>query len=261
MADALLFNMKHLFLILALAVLPLTGFPQIKTPQPLPKKIPFAKSRQAVVVTTKDWNETKGEARLYERGAPGAKWITKGEAFPVVVGRAGLAWAQDSSPEKGAQFKMEGDGKSPAGLFPLTFAFGTAVKPERVTFPYTRVVQFTECVDDVKSSHYNKIVNRMQVGNFDWKSSEKMIEIVPEYELGVFVAYNSYPVVRSSGSCIFLHVWKDPASATSGCTAMSRTDLERIVAWLEPGLNPYLVQLPEAEYKSLRKSWNLPKHK
>jgi zinc D-Ala-D-Ala dipeptidase len=234
---------------------------QVKTPQPPPKKAPFAQSRQAVVVTTKDWDATQGEARLFERGRVGAKWTQKGEAFPIVVGRAGLAWAHDAAPEKSVQFKVEGDGKSPAGLFPMTFAFGTAVKPERVTFPYTRVVEFTECVDDVKSSHYNKIVNRMQVGNFDWKSSEKMIEIVPEYELGVFVAYNSYPVVRGNGSCIFLHVWKEPTSATSGCTAMGRTDLERIVSWLEPTHNPYLVQLPEAEYKSLTKSWNLPKHK
>ena len=253
--------MKRLILILTVAILPLTASSQIKKPEPPATKIPFAKSRQAVVVTTKAWDATQGEAQLYERSGSGGKWNPKGEVFPIVVGRAGLAWEKDSAPTKAVAFKVEGDGKSPAGMFPLTFAFGTAVKPERVTFPYTRLAQFTECVDDVGSTHYNKIVNRMQVGNFDWKSSEKMIEIVPEYELGVFVAYNSYPVVRGSGSCIFLHVWKEPTSATSGCTAMGRTDLERIVAWLEPNHNPYLVQLPEEEYKSLRKAWNLPKHK
>jgi zinc D-Ala-D-Ala dipeptidase len=252
--------MKGLILTIFAVVVPFSVFAQVKKPQPPLVKVPFAESRQAVVVTTKDWDETEGEARLYERGRRGAKWTPRGDAFPIVVGRAGLAWEKDSAPEKSVKFKIEGDGRSPAGMFPLTFAFGTSVKPERVTFPYTRVEKYTECVDDVKSSHYNRIVNRMQVGNFDWKSSEKMIEIMPEYELGVFVAYNSYPVVAGSGSCIFLHVWENPTSATSGCTAMNRIDLERIVSWLEPGLNPYLVQLPESEYKSLRKSWNLPKH-
>ena len=247
-------------LALLLLVLSITVSAQIKKPQPPPTKIPFAESRQAVVVTTKDWNTTRGEARLYERSAAGAEWKPKGEPFQVVIGRTGLAWAQDSAPEKATQFKKEGDGKSPAGMFPLTFAFGTSVKPEQITFPYTRLVEFTECVDDVNSNHYNKVVNRMQVGAFDWKSSEKMIEI-PQYELGVFVAYNSYPVARGNGSCIFLHVWKDASTPTAGCTAMNRLDLERIVAWLEPGLNPYLVQLTEDEYKSLRKSWNLPKLK
>ena len=181
--------------------------------------------------------------------------------FPVVIGRTGLAWAQDSAPEKAKQFKAEGDGKSPAGMFPLTFAFGTSMKPESLTFPYTRLGPSTECVDDVTSHHYNKIVGRDQVGIFDWKSSEKMLEIGPPYELGVFVAYNSYPVVKGNGSCIFLHIWKDATSPTAGCTAMNRFDLERIVSWLEPGHNPYLVQLPEDEYKSLRKAWNLPDFK
>jgi len=222
-------------------------------------KVPFAESLQAVVVTTSDWDTTGGKARLYERKTAAGKWKQSGEEFPVVIGRAGLAWAQDSAPEKATQFKKEGDGKSPAGSFPLTFAFGSSVKPEQLAFPYTRVESQTECIDDVQSRHYNKIVGRLQVGIFDWKSSEKMLEIGPEYDLGVFVAYNSYPVTPGNGSCIFLHVWKAADSPTSGCTAMNRTDLERVVAWLEAAKNPYLVQLPEAEYKDLRKSWNLPK--
>jgi zinc D-Ala-D-Ala dipeptidase len=239
---------------------------QIKKPEPPAVKIPFAESRQAVVVTTKDWNATQGTARLYERSPIHAKWKSKGDSFPVVVGRNGLAttrengWNLDITTLRGL-LKVEGDGKSPAGLFPLTFAFGSSMKPEQITFPYTRLGPDTECVDDVASHHYNKVVGRNQVGIFDWKSSEKMLETGEPYALGVFVAYNSYPVVRSNGSCIFLHVWKDPTSPTAGCTAMNRLDLERIVSWLEPNHNPYLVQIPEGVYDSHRKSWNLPKLK
>jgi zinc D-Ala-D-Ala dipeptidase len=250
--------MKTLIIACIFATIPFLVTAQVKKPQPPPVKIPFAESLQALVVTTKDWHATQGTARLYERKAQTALWRAVGDEFPIVVGRSGLAWAQDSAPEAAVQFKKEGDGKSPAGMFPLTFAFGTSIKPEQVTVPYTRIGEYTECIDDVSSHHYNKVVGRDQVGIFDWKSSEKMIQIVPEYELGVFVAYNSYPVVRGNGSCIFLHVWKDATSATSGCTAMGRMDLERIVARLEPRNNPYLVQLPEEQYRSLRKSWNLP---
>lgn len=234
---------------------------QVKKPEPPPVKTPFAESLQALVVTTKDWNATSGTARLFERTSQKSKWTAVGEQFPIVVGRSGLAWAQDSAPEKAAQFKKEGDGKSPAGMFPLTFAFAPAVKPEQLTFPYTQIEQYTECVDDTNSTHYNKVVGRMQVGNYDWKSSEKMFEIRPEYDLGVFVAYNSYPVVKGNGSCIFLHVWKLPTSTTAGCTAMERPSLERIVSWLDAKKNPYLIQLTESEYKSLQKAWNLPKIK
>lgn len=230
---------------------------QVKKPEPPAVKTPYAESLQAVVVTTDDWTATTGDAQLFERKDLKAKWKAAGKEFEIVVGRTGLAWGQDSAPESASAFKKEGDGKSPAGMFPLTFAFG---KAESVTsgLSYRRLEDQTECVDDVNSHHYNKVVGRNQVGIFDWKSSEKMAQITPEYDLGVFVAYNSYPVVKGNGSCIFLHIWKDANSPTSGCTAMAREDLERIVAWLDPKKNPYLVQMPEAEYKSYKKSWNLP---
>jgi len=251
--------MKLSLLAFALAVSALSVSAQIKKPLPPVTKVSFAESLQAVVVTTKDWTTTSGNAQIHERSSRSSKWKSVGERFPVVVGRSGLAWAPDSAPEKAREFKKEGDGKSPAGMFHLTFVFGSAVKPEQLAFPYTRVESQTECVDDIRSNHYNKIVGRLQVGSFDWKSSEKMLEIGPQYELGVFVAYNTYPVVKGNGSCIFLHVWKDASTPTSGCTAMDRLNLERIVSRLDAVKNPYLIQLPQDEHKALRKSWNLPK--
>lgn len=249
--------------LLLAAVLLVTGMisAQVKTPEKPPVKVPFAESLQAVVVVTDNWTATKGTAQLFERTGQKAKWKSAGDAFPVVVGRTGLAWAQDSAPESAAEFKKEGDGKTPAGTFPLTYVFGTAAKPEQLAFPYMMLEQGTECVDDAKSTHYNRIVDRFKVGNFDWKSSEKMLEVGDEYGLGVFAAYNSYPVLKGNGSCIFLHVWKDAETPTAGCTAMERRHLEMIVARLDTKKNPYLVQLTRDEYKKLRSSWNLPKIK
>ncbi|MDM7923323.1 MAG: hypothetical protein QUS14_13575, partial [Pyrinomonadaceae bacterium] len=116
------------------AVLLVTGMisAQVKTPEKPPVKVPFAESLQAVVVVTDNWTATRGTAQLFERTGPNTKWTSAGDAFPVVVGRTGLAWAQDSAPERAAEFKREGDGKSPAGMFPLTYVFGTAAKPEQL---------------------------------------------------------------------------------------------------------------------------------
>ena len=232
---------------------------QVKRPLPPAVKIPFSRSLQAVVITTKDLTAVQGMGRLFERKRIGSKWEQVGEDFPVVVGRNGLGWDDDTTAADAPLIrKREGDGKAPAGLMPLTAAFGRPVKAEAVALPYIRLREFTECVDDVASNHYNKIVNRMQVGSFDWKSSEKMLAVGDEYDLGVFVAYNTYPVKRGNGSCIFLHVWKGPGSATSGCTAMERRSIERIVGWLQPSKDPYLVQLPEDLYGRYSKTWNLP---
>jgi D-alanyl-D-alanine dipeptidase len=250
--------------VLMAAVLAMAAFSysQEKKPEPQPLQVPFEKSLQILVVTTPDWNSVKGKARTFERRNTRSKWQAVGEAFPIVVGRSGIglertvpyATDQDYPPRK-----LEGDGRSPSGMYPLTFAFGNANVGSKL--PFTKLDEFTECVDDTKSASYNEIVNRMQVGNFDWKSSEKMLAVGPQYDLGVFVAYNSYPAVRGNGSCIFLHIWKDANTGTAGCTAMERGNLERIVKWLDPAKNPYLVQMTDSEYRSHRKSLNLPKLK
>lgn len=236
-------------------------FAQIKKPEPPAVKKPFAESLQAVVVATSGWSAIQGTARLYERKNLKSNWKSVGDDFPVVIGRSGLAWSLDSAPDGPVESKKEGDGRSPAGLFPLTSGFGRHEKPSGVRLPYTKLENYTECVDDVASSHYNKLVDRLQVGNFDWKSSEKMLEVGPAYDLGLFVAHNSYPVRRGDGSCIFLHVWNDASTGTAGCTAMKRENLVRILTWVDPAKNPYLVQLTEADHKKYRKSWNLPKMK
>lgn len=254
--------MRSIAVLLLLFSLTVFTGAQIKKPAPPPVKVPFTKSLQAVVVTTDDWSSITGNAQLMERKDLKSKWKRVGERFPVVVGRSGLAWGDtDIQPVAAVKYKKEGDGNAPAGMFPIMAAFGTAVKPDAVELPYTKLDQYTECVDDVRSNHYNRIVNRMQVGAFDWKSSEKMLSVGEEYTLGAFVAYNSYPVERGRGSCIFLHVWKSPTEATSGCTAMERRNIERIVGWLSSEKSPYLIQLPSDEYKRHRKTWKLPKVK
>jgi D-alanyl-D-alanine dipeptidase len=242
-----------------LGLLSIVAAAQIKRPEPPPVKTPFAESLQALVVTTEAPTAVQGSARLYERKSVRSKWKSVGAEFPVVVGRNGLGWSLDSAPEGMTGVKKEGDGRSPAGVFPLTFAFGRPDKPGEVKLSYSKLEEYTECVDDVASSHYNKLVDRLKVGNFDWKSSEKMLEIGPEYDYGVFVAHNSYPVRRGDGSCIFLHIWKDAATGTAGCTAMQRENLLKILAWADPAKNPYLVQLTEADHKKYQKAWNLPK--
>jgi D-alanyl-D-alanine dipeptidase len=254
--------MRSILATLLLLILATASLSQVKKPEPAPVKPTFERSQQIVVVTTNDWGSVSGTARLFERKNEREDWKAVGDSFPVVVGRNGLAWDSSGMPNpKASKIKHEGDGSAPAGLFPLTTTFGIGVKPNEVELPYTRLDKFTECVDDVNSSHYNKIVNRVQVGNFDWKSSEKMLNVMPEYELGAFVAYNTYPVQRGNGSCIFLHIWKDAATGTAGCTAMERRHLERIVGWLAADKNPYLVQMVKSDYDHIRKIWKLPKIK
>ncbi len=241
------------------------AFGQVKTVTAPKPQIPFSKSLQAIVVTTKGWSEMQGAAHTFERKNTQSKWETVGKSFPVVVGKNGMAWGDglnELPSDTGGRLllKTEGDGKSPAGIFNLSTAFGTTNKSDKIKLPYTKLEEYTECIDDVKSSHYNRIVNRMQVGNFDWKSSEKMLEIIPQYDLGVFVEHNREKQA-GGGSCIFLHIWENETSGTAGCTAMARENMESVLYWLDAKKNPVLIQLPVEDYKKLQISWKLPKIK
>lgn len=197
---------------------------------------------------------------MFDRATPASAWIRSGSPIPLVVGRTGIAWGVgfDNVSTDGPH-KREGDGKAPAGIFPLDTAFGFAPRDSvrTVQLPYVQLLPTTDCVDDTASTQYNKVVDRAVVPRVDWNSAERMRE-VPQYKMGVIVGYNASPPVKGRGSCIFLHIWAGPGSHTAGCTAFDEAKLGQLMAWLDPHKRPLFVQLTADDYRKLRESWRLP---
>ena len=217
------------------------------------------RSRQLVVVTAVDWRAVSGEVRLFER--TDSSWRPVAPPQKVVLGRAGLAWGigLHGTGETAGGIKSEGDGKAPAGVFPLieAFGFGSAEDTKLGSrFRYRQLTDRDEGIDDPQSRHYNRIVDAGAVGGRDWKTSEPMRRIEP-YRWGVVVGHN-WDQVPGAGSCIFLHVWEAAGVPTSGCTAMAEDQMLRLLRWLDRTKKPVLVQLPAEEYRRLRVSWTLP---
>jgi D-alanyl-D-alanine dipeptidase len=224
---------------------------------------PIALAQQLVVVTTPGWDSTTGVLRRFERPRAGDAWHAVGAATPIVVGRTGLAWGTGldalASALSSAPRKREGDGRSPAGAFPLDTAFGfepLGAGPA-LRVPYVSLTDQSDCVDDPSSMHYNTVVRRDVVPRVDWSSAERM-RTIEQYKLGVIVGYNAAPPVPGRGSCIFLHIWAGPASTTAGCTALDVRALTALVEWLDANRRPMLVQLTADEYRRLRTRWELP---
>lgn len=219
-------------------------------------------SKQMLLVVTADDSAQTGALYLFHREKESDNWQITADKIPVVVGRKGLAWSseENSGALPNIPAKVEGDGKSPAGVFTLGACFGFANEAEMkdLKIPYLHITELTECIDDRNSQYYNKIVQRDGVEDIDWNSSEKMRQIDPEYKIGVLVNYNTQSPKSGSGSCIFLHIWEAPTKPTSGCTAMSEKDMREIANWIDIGKNPILVQLTMPLYDSLKNSWNLP---
>lgn len=220
---------------------------------------PLRLSRQCLVVVTQDWNSPAGVLRAFERKNATSSWEAVGPEVAVVVGKKGLGWGRGLMKGGSAPVKVEGDHKAPAGIFRLPQAFGYAPPPssQRVKLPYLQLTKDIEGIDDPRSRYYNQLVDRSRVARVDWRTSEKMRLSGGLYKWGVVVDHN-VPARPGAGSCIFLHIWKDSGTPTTGCTAMAEKDLVKLLRWLDPAARPVLVQMPRREYAAFQAKLGLP---
>ena len=211
-------------------------------PEPALSRLQSAK--QLVTVYTKSWSSNEAKLRLWERASVSEGWKPVAAAEPAMIGKNGMAWGHEFRARAGsAKSKQEGDGKSPAGVFPMGPEFGFDAPTGETGFLALKPT--THCVDDVNSKHYNKIVDE-KIG-VDWKSSEKM-RTIDVYKYGIEVAYPS-SASDKAGSCIFFHVWKGPGKPTAGCTSVPEESMKKMIAWMKPA-EAIAVFLPEAEAKT-----------
>ncbi|MEO6772739.1 MAG: hypothetical protein ABI467_06915 [Kofleriaceae bacterium] len=233
----------------------------VETPPKLPATPIGPTTTQLVTAVPDEWDSTTATMRLWHREA-GTDWQPVGAPWPVVIGANGAAWGiglHGNGPPAGhtGPAKLEGDQKSPAGSFLLGPSYGYAAAPPKGTkLPYTPTDDQIKCVDDPGSLHYGTIVNQLAVQP-DWHSAENLRRPDALYTWVIDVAHNPSRV-PGDGSCIFLHVWKDPHTPTVGCTAMAEPQVQSLLAELDPAQVPVFVLLPQREYASLAAAWGLP---
>lgn len=212
---------------------------------------------QALVGIADDWNSSAVVLQRYERTA--GAWHSVGPPWAARIGQAGLAWGRGlhPTPTKGRR-KQEGDERAPAGVFALPEAYGFDPQwADKTSLPYIAVGTQDLFISDPQSQDYNRHVRLDHDPATPWELSQQMVQRDPAHALQILVAHNTDPTVPGAGSAIFLHVWRrDGGSATSGCTAMSRRQIETLVGWLKPGA--VFVIMPREEYTARQASWRLP---
>jgi D-alanyl-D-alanine dipeptidase len=222
------------------------------TPQTL-----VAQSQQLIIVSTPNWNSVAGEMQRFSRDSTKHAWHAVGKSVPVVIGKNGMGWDMhlknnnDQSP-----IKHEGDGLTPAGVYAIGPAFGFDEKNNN-KLAYFPLTDASVCVDDVKSTYYNQLIEGSNVSKKDWNSGEQMRQ-VPNYKLGAVVQYNTKPITAGAGSCIFMHIWKSPTSGTAGCIAMEEPNLLSTLNWLDAKKNPVIAIFPQQIYNNVKSKWKLP---
>lgn len=181
-------------------------------------------TRQAVVVSPKQEPGREVVVRLFERGERG--WEAAA-SMDGVAGRNGIAPPGE---------KREGDGMTPSGTYPLERGFG--YEPLETKLPYIVLTPEMIWVDDPASPLYNTLTSKSEGGSVSHEIMRRSDDL---YKHGIVVEYNTKKIVPGAGSAIFFHIWRDPATPTSGCVATSEADLVRILQWLDPRKKPVTV--------------------
>lgn len=134
-----------------------------------------------------------------------------GRMLPCVLGRAGTATD-----------KIEGDGATPVGVFPLRRVLYRAdrlVLPQ-TALPNSAIAPDDGWCDDPADASYNQPI-KLPYG----ARTESMWRDDGLYDLVVVIGHNDDPVVAQSGSAIFMHVAAEDGAPTAGCVALARDDL------------------------------------
>ena len=223
---------------------------------------PLDGSNQLVLVLATTARSNKAVLQFFDRD--GDTWRFS-FSCSAVIGRNGVAWGRglhsDRDRTDGDPVKVEGDGASPQGAFPLVHAYGYPPPTQvRISFPYTQSGPDLICCDDPGSRYYNEIVNvtGKKLDPARLPSHEKMLRSDDLYKYAVLVGHNTRRPKPGAGSCIFIHLWRNFNSPTAGCTAISEGDMLTLLSELDIDKNPVMVLLTRRNYLRLRDEWGLP---
>ncbi len=127
------------------------------------------------------------------------------------VGRAGIR-----------RDKVEGDGVTPAGIFPLRQLLFRRDRLDAVptALPARALAPDDGWCDDVADPRYNRAIKLPSAARHEalWREDHR-------YDLIIVLGYNDAPPAPGKGSAIFLHVAAPDFAPTAGCVALALLDL------------------------------------
>jgi L,D-peptidoglycan transpeptidase YkuD (ErfK/YbiS/YcfS/YnhG family) len=172
-------------------------------------------AKQVVSVTAKRARSVHARVQAFAKTRHG--WRRVAGPWGAWIGRNGFA--------KPGQ-KREGDGKVPSGSFHFSYFFGVAADPG-VHYRWRHAGRHDFWDDDSTSPRYNTWVHgRRRAG-----AAPEPLHVQPSYDDVAAIAYNTARTPYR-GSAIFLHVTHH--SPTSGCVALARAHVVRLLRWLRP---------------------------
>jgi L,D-peptidoglycan transpeptidase YkuD (ErfK/YbiS/YcfS/YnhG family) len=209
----------------ALLAVPLLSSPAQAAPPSVLNHVGSA--TRVLIVTSRHWTSTTASATQWQKRGTG--WVAVRSNMYARIGRNGFKTD-----------RREGDGTTPAGKFPIRYAFGGQAPPG-TTLRYQRIVP-RSCWSGERAD-YNRWVRRICTAR-----DEDLYRMrTSVYRYAAVVGFNDGPAVWGKGSAIFMH--QTIGKATSGCVALTGRDIVATVRWLAPG--SLIVMGPESYVATL----------
>ena len=185
-----------------------------------------ATAKQLITVEAKTARTTHATLRTWRRS--GGCWVPAAGPYAVRVGKNGVS-----------ANRREGDGTTPAGVFPIgRTMYGTEPNPG-VRFRYHRLRCGDWWDEDPASPTYNSFQHvRCGTAPPFRIVSEGMWENPRAYPHLAVVEFNMRPVVPGRGSGIFLHA--QTGGPTIGCVSLAKHELHAVLRWLRPAASPVI---------------------
>lgn len=141
-----------------------------------------------------------------------------GRSFSCATGRGGIIAASE---------KREGDGATPAGVWPMREVYYRAdrlFKPNTL-LPVHALNPADGWCDAPLDANYNRPVKHPYPS-----SAERLWREDNIYDVIVVLGYNDAPIERGRGSAIFLHAAPPDFSKSAGCVTLALDDLLVVLA-------------------------------
>ena len=156
-----------------------------------------------IIVQTKSFEPTTGVL------------IAGGQRYDCTLGRGGITVD-----------KVEGDGKTPIGTYPLRqliYRADRLEKPE-TKLPVEILTPETGWCEDPAHPDYNTKVTLPHASVVDRMTRDDNL-----YDLTVVIGYNDNPPQAGKGSAIFMHLARPDFTPTAGCVGLKQNDLLEVL--------------------------------
>ena len=122
--------------------------------------------------------------------------------------------------------KKEGDNITPKGIFNVIKIYYRKDRLRKLSskFKLIKITKKMGWCDDPNSKDYNQLINLPTKYTY-----EKLYRKDNVYDLLIVLNYNIMPTIKNKGSAIFIHVARQNYKKTSGCIALKKNHLTKLI--------------------------------